>query len=253
MHTLATDLDGTIYIEDKLIDQVKESHNELLNKGIKILYTTNNSSQNPLRIQKKLEQLLEIKIDVDSVITPLKVLSEYLRDNKFKIFTYGSDDLTEYINGISNVTVNINEADLVLIGRKENIDQKNISDIINHAKKGKKIFGMNKDLTFPTYNNKEKRGNGFVLKIIEDAVGIDINTFGKPDIFYFNYIINKFKRIEFMIGDRVDTDIVLGNNLNATTFLVNSSVKNHMKNNIPDYKFTNFSECVSFILKNFYK
>ena len=54
-----------------------------------------------------------------------------------------------------------------------------------------------------------------------------------------------------MIGDRVDTDIVLGNNLNAKTFLVNSSVKNHMKNNIADYKFDKFSECVSFILKNF--
>ena len=52
MQILATDLDGTVYIEDKLIDNVQESHNYLLNKRIKILYTTNNSSQNPIRIQK---------------------------------------------------------------------------------------------------------------------------------------------------------------------------------------------------------
>ena len=112
-------------------------------------------------------------------------------------------------------------------------------------------MGMNKDLTFPTYDNKEKSGNGAVLKIIEEEIGIDIKTFGKPDIYYLNYLINKFKNIDFMIGDRVDTDIVLGNHLKAKTFLVSSSVKNHMKNNIADYEFNNFSECVSFILKNF--
>ncbi len=251
MQILATDLDGTIYIEDKLIDNVQESHNYLLNKKIKIIYTTNNSSQNPIRIQQKLENLLETEIDIDSVVTPLKVLNEYLHNKKFNIFIYGSQELTDYVSAISKVTTNINDADLILIGRKEKNDQKNVSEIIDFVNRGKKIMGMNKDLTFPTYDNKEKIGNGVVIKTIEDEVGINIQTFGKPDNKYFNYLNNKFKRIDFMIGDRVDTDIVLGNNLNAKTFLVNSSVKNHMKNNIADYKFDNFSECVSFILKNF--
>ena len=58
MQILATDLDGTVYIEDKLIDNVQESHNYLLNKRIKILYTTNNSSQNPIRIQKKIGKFI---------------------------------------------------------------------------------------------------------------------------------------------------------------------------------------------------
>ena len=251
MQTLATDLDGTIYIEDKLIDQVQESHNELLKKNIKIIYTTNNSSQNPLRVHNKLEKLLKTEIDIDSVVTPLRVLNDYLLKKNLKIYVYGSDDLTNYINKISKVTTSINDSDLILIGRKEINNEKNISEIIDYVKKGKKIMGMNKDLSFPTYDNKEKRGNGVVIKMIEEAADIDIQTLGKPDITYFKYLNNKFKRIDFMIGDRVDTDVVLGNKLNATTFLVSSSVKNYMKNNIADYKFNNFSECVSFILKNF--
>ena len=251
MQTLATDLDGTIYIEDKLIDQVQESHNELLKKNIKIIYTTNNSSQNPLRVHNKLEKLLKTEIDIDSVVTPLRVLNDYLLKKNLKIYVYGSEDLTSYINKISKVTTSINDSDLILIGRKEINNEKNISEIIDYVKKGKKIMGMNKDLSFPTYDNKEKRGNGAVIKMIEKAADIDIQTLGKPDITYFNYLNNKFKRIDFMIGDRVDTDVVLGNKLNATTFLVSSSVKNYMKNNIADYKFNNFSECVSFILKNF--
>ena len=56
--------------------------------------------------------------------------------------------------------------------------------------------------------------------------------------------------ISFVIGDRVDTDIVLGNNLGAKTFLVNSSIDNFMNIDLADYNFESFSESVTFIIKN---
>ena len=137
MLTLATDLDGTIYIEDKLIDQVQESHNELL-KNIKIIYTTNNSSQNPLRVHNKLEKLLKTEIDIDSVVTPLRVLNDYLLNKNLKIYVYGSDDLTNYINKISKVTTSINDSDLILIGRKEINNEKIFLKLLTMLKKEKK-------------------------------------------------------------------------------------------------------------------
>ena len=44
-----------------------------------------------------------------------------------------------------------------------------------------------------------------------------------------------------MIGDRVYTDIVLGNNLGANTFLVKSSIENFMNVDLADYYFESFS------------
>ncbi len=250
MQNLATDLDGTIYIENKLIENVKESHEKLLKNNFNILYTTNNSSQHPLGIANKLENLLNIKVDIKSIVTPLNVLSDYLSNVNLNLYIYGSDQLIEYVNKISKVTNHIEEADLILVGRKEIINENQISKIIKNVKKGKKIMGMNKDLTFPTYDDKEKKGNGAVLKIIENEIGTNIKSFGKPETLYRNYLINNFKSIDFMIGDRIDTDIILGNSIGAKTFLVNSPVKNHIKCNIADYSFNNFSESVSFILKD---
>jgi ribonucleotide monophosphatase NagD (HAD superfamily) len=52
---IATDLDGTIFKGQTLIDGVKEGLLKIINEGIEIYYTTNNSSQTPSEIKDKLE------------------------------------------------------------------------------------------------------------------------------------------------------------------------------------------------------
>ena len=57
MSIIATDLDGTLFNGQILIDGVKEAIKEITNNGIEIYYTTNNSSQSPSEIKDKLESL----------------------------------------------------------------------------------------------------------------------------------------------------------------------------------------------------
>ena len=73
---LATDLDGTIYKGNKLIDGVKDSYKYLINNDIEIYFITNNSSQTPYEIKDKLETLLQSEIDINKIITPLNVLKK---------------------------------------------------------------------------------------------------------------------------------------------------------------------------------
>ena len=65
MSIIATDLDGTIFKGQTLIDGVKEGLLKIINEGIEIYYTTNNSSQTPSEIKDKLEYLLQLNIDID--------------------------------------------------------------------------------------------------------------------------------------------------------------------------------------------
>ena len=51
-----------------------------------------------------------------------------------------------------------------------------------------------------------------------------------------------------MIGDRVDTDIMFGNKLGATSILVESSIDNFMSEDFADSKFTDFATFVSSIV-----
>jgi len=245
---IATDLDGTIYKGQTLIDGVKEGLLEIINEGIEIYYTTNNSSQTPSEIKNKLKNLLNLNIDISKIITPLVIFENMFSDNKLNVFIYGSENLVKYIKNLNMNVTSLENAELILIGRKEENNYSEINEIINYVSLGKNILSLNKDLTFPTEFG-EKAGNGAVVKIIEDELSINIPTLGKSGNHYSSYFIQNRITVNFVIGDRVDTDIIFGKNLNAKTFLVSSGIKNYLDVNIADVQLNKFSDVVPFLTK----
>lgn len=248
MSIIATDLDGTIYKGQTLIDGVKEGLLEIINEGIEIYYTTNNSSQTPSEIKNKLKNLLNLNIDISKIITPLVIFENMFSDNKLNVFIYGSENLVKYIKNLNMNVTSLENAELILIGRKEENNYSEINEIINNVSLGKNILSLNKDLTFPTEFG-EKAGNGAVVKIIEDELSINIPTLGKSGNHYSSYFIQNRITVNFVIGDRVDTDIIFGKNLNAKTFLVSSGIKNYLDVNIADVQINKFSDVVPFLTK----
>lgn len=246
MSIIATDLDGTIFKGQTLIDGVKEGLLKIINGGIEIYYTTNNSSQTPSEIKDKLEYLLQLNIDISKIITPLVIFQNLYSNNKSNIFIYGSDNLKNYIKNLNINVTSLENAELVLIGRKEENNFSEINEIIKNVSLGKNILSLNKDLTFPTEFG-EKAGNGAVVKIIEDELSINIPTLGKSGDHYSSYFIQNKITVNYVIGDRVDTDIIFGKNLNAKTFLVSSGIKNYLDVNIADVQLNKFSDVVPFL------
>lgn len=246
MSIIATDLDGTIFKGQTLIDGVKEGLLKIINEGIEIYYTTNNSSQTPSEIKDKLEYLLQLNIDISKIITPLVIFQNLYSNNKSNIFIYGSDNLKNYIKNLNINVTSLENAELVLIGRKEENNFSEINEIIKNVSLGKNILSLNKDLTFPTEFG-EKAGNGAVVKIIEDKLSINIPTLGKSGDHYSSYFIQNKITVNYVIGDRVDTDIIFGKNLNAKTFLVSSGIKNYLDVNIADVQLNKFSDVVPFL------
>jgi len=243
---IATDLDGTIFKGQTLIDGVKEGLLKIINEDIEIYYTTNNSSQTPSEIKDKLEYLLQLNIDISKIITPLVIFQNLYSNNKSNIFIYGSDNLKNYIKNLNINVTSLENSELVLIGRKEENNFSEINEIIKKVSLGKNILSLNKDLTFPTEFG-EKPGNGAVVKIIEDELSINIPTLGKSGDHYSSYFIQNKITVNYVIGDRVDTDIIFGKNLNAKTFLVSSGIKNYLDVNIADIQLNKFSDVVPFL------
>ena len=246
MSIIATDLDGTIFKGQTLIDGVKEGLLKIINEGIEIYYTTNNSSQTPSEIKDKLENLLQLDVDISKIITPLVIFQNLYSDDKLNIFIYGSENLKKYIKNLNMNVTSLENAELVLIGRKEENNFSEINEIIKNVSLGKNILSLNKDLTFPTEFG-EKAGNGAVVKIIEDELSINIPTLGKSGDNYSSYFIQNKITVNYVIGDRVDTDIIFGKNLNAKTFLVSSGIKNYLDVNIADIQLKKFSDVVPFL------
>ena len=162
------------------------------------------------------------------------------------IYVYGSSNLKQFVESINLSLTNIDQAELILIGRKSELDLTEIELIKRSIKNGKQVLCLNKDLSFPS-ENEELPGNGAVVKMIEDDLEITIPSLGKPGLHYINYCNDLNYNFDYVIGDRVDTDIFFGNQINAISILVETGVKNFESTDSADIKLKSFSEVVSFI------
>lgn len=248
MKKIALDLDGTIYSGRKLISGSKQAITLLLENNYDLYFTTNNSSQTVDEISKKLELVLGINIDRSNVITPLIMLKSYLFKNNQNIFVYGSDSLKKYVLNLNYKLFKLQDSKNIIIGRKDEIDESLVENMIIEIKKGAHPIALNKDLTFPSGDN-ELPGNGAVVKILEDELGISIQSLGKPDDIYSNYFLENQIGIDYVIGDRIDTDILFGKKINAISILVKTGINNFMPETLANRVEGNLLEAVSSILK----
>ena len=248
MKKIALDLDGTIYSGKKLISGSKKAIDLLLENEFEIYFTTNNSSQTIDEISFKLEALLNINVNKNSIITPLVMLSSYLMKNNQNIFIYGSESLKKYVSNLNYKLTKLQESKNIVIGRKDVIDKNLINEMINKIRQGSIPIALNKDLTFPS-EGKELPGNGAVVKILEDDLGVSIKSLGKPDDVYSNYFLEKNIDIDYVIGDRVDTDVLFGNKINAISILVKSGINNFLPETLANRVEDNLLEAVTSIVE----
>ena len=246
MRTLAADLDGTIYKGNTLLPKVKETYHVLKQLDINTIFITNNSSQTPEEIKTKLDKLLQDKISLKNIITPLMIIKNVSELTTLKVHVYGSSGVKNYLEQFNEKIVSIQEAETVLIGRKDNIYTEEINIIANSINNGTKAFCLNKDLTFPTEEG-EKPGNGAVVKMLEELTNSQIESLGKPDKLFIDYLNKNGFIIDWIIGDRVDTDILLAKKLNVKSILVKTGVTNFMEIDNANYIIKEFDEILNII------
>ena len=250
MKIIATDLDGTIYLQSKIIPGVKDSIHEAKKNNFRIIFITNNSSETPYQIKNKLENMLSNEIHLNDIVSPLVILKDYLKNFDKKIYVHGSYNLQKYVKTITTELFPIHKSEIILIGRTDTFSLHDVERIADAFNRGVDVIAMNKDLTFPINDHEFKDGNGAIVREIENLVGSSISSFGKPDSFYSEYLLKQFPQIFAVIGDRVDTDILLAKDIDAKSYLVNSSIKNYLDEDIADFKFDTFSQSVSSIIEN---
>ncbi len=250
MKIIATDLDGTIYLQSKIIPGVKDSIHEAKKNNFRIIFITNNSSETPYQIKNKLENMLSNEIHLNDIVSPLVILKDYLKNFDKKIYVHGSYNLQKYVKTITTELFPIDKSEIILIGRTDSFSRHDVKIIADAFNRGVDVIAMNKDLTFPINDHEFKDGNGAIVREIENLVGSSISSFGKPDSFYSEYLLKQFPQIFAVIGDRVDTDILLAKDIDAKSYLVNSSIKNYLDEDIADFKFDTFSQSISSIIKN---
>lgn len=213
------DMDGTIYLEDKLVDGALDMFTYFNDNDIKYCFLTNNSSKTANSYIDKLHSLGMNFVTKNQIITSGDITIKYIKDN-FKnptIYLVGTDDLKyDFIkNGINVVSEYGKEIDSVVVGFDTTFTYEKASIATRYIRKGVPFISTHLDLVCPIKNNEFIPDCGAITKMIEVSSGIEPKFIGKPckeTVDYLISVINLNKDKIAVVGDRLYTDVATGVN-----------------------------------------
>jgi len=230
INSVAFDLDGTIYLGNKLINGASEVINYLTKKGYIIFYFTNNSSKNKLQLAEKLEKF-GLSVTPDKVYCSLDATPIFLNIKNYKtVFCCGSQELTNALRENSFFVFHENNPeisyDAVVIGMNIKFSYEIIANasLVLQNNPQCKIIACNLDASYPVENGYRMPGCGPIVKAIEVASGRKVDYIvGKPDTFMINLIIQEHRLSKdaiCIVGDSEESDIAMAEKANIKSFLL---------------------------------
>ncbi|WP_100332355.1 HAD-IIA family hydrolase [Bacillus xiapuensis] len=245
------DLDGTIYVGNQLLPGVKETIGLLRQHQKSILFITNAPTQTREGCQKLLTSL-GVAAQLEEVLTASFLSAAYFLENcaDARIFIVGERALLqEFSNYSLHVTANPLEATHVLVGLDRDFSYQKLNRAMRAVRNGAKLIVTNPDPSCPV--SEGYIADTFAIaKAIEVAAGHPIDlVIGKPSSYYARKVskqLNIANERCLIIGDRLETDILMGkaNQFRTCLVLTGASSKadiNKIKIK-PDYVIENLTE-----------
>lgn len=232
------DMDGTIYLGDKILPGAMEFVKTARDMGKKVVFFTNNASKNPLNYVDKLNKMGFGAVRED-VVTAGDVTIEYLKRhrNGESVYLVGTPALEEFFKQ-AGIELSTN-ADIVVSSFDTTLTYEKLVIACDLIRNGADFY-----CTHPDYNCPTETGfipdSGAIAALITASTGILPKYFGKPHKETADMISELFG-IPFhetaIVGDRLYTDIALGRNNGLMSILVLSGetkMEDVNEDNAPD-------------------
>jgi len=223
------DLDGTVYREDRLLPGVDKGIDRLRSAGLELLFLTNSAVDSPEAIREKLSGF-GIRVDADQILTSGEITADYLEESHpdSTPLVIGEETIRDAFEkrGIAP-TDDPAEADILVVSLDRNI---------NYGKLTKALRSLNEETLFLSTNPDRIRpgrdgplpSTGAITGAVEGMTQRSPDcTLGKPSETATDVALRRLGTSAeecFIIGDRLDTDIAMGNAAGLTTVLIMSGV-----------------------------
>jgi NagD protein len=224
--SFVVDMDGVIYHGSRLIPGALDFVERLRAGGHKFLFLTNNSQWTPRDLKHKLDQM-GIVVDETAFHTSALATADFLHQQKpaGTAYVIGGAGLTHALYSVG-YTLTENNPDYVVVGDTRGYDYEKIERAIRLIVKGARFVATNLDLTGPSEHGIQP-ACGALVAPIELATGRKPYFVGKPNALMMRTALRKLgahSGESFMVGDRMDTDVLAGTEAGMKTILVLSGV-----------------------------
>ncbi len=223
--TFVFDLDGVVYRGEQPLPGVADTIQTLRHLGHQVYFFTNNSSKSRPFYRDKLQRM-GIETDLDHMMTSGYAAALYLAERGAQgasVYAIGEFGLKGELEAIGMRLVDSDDVDYVVVGIDHKFNYDMLVTAQNAIFRGAKFIAANPDTSFPLEHGRVIAGNGALVAAIKTASGVEPVMIGKPETAAMHEILrlaHATPEDTVVIGDRLDTDILAGNRIGATTVLV---------------------------------
>jgi 4-nitrophenyl phosphatase len=207
------DMDGTIYLGDKLLPGAQDFLRNLDEKRVPYYFLTNNSSRSRSDYAKKLNQL-GLQVSDEVIFSSGEATAIYLKRQKAtaRFFLVGTPSLErEFLDHGLNLVQD--DPDYIVLGFDTTLTYQKLWKLCDFAREGIPYIATHPDINCPTETGLMP-DIGAVIAFVETSTGRQPDVIvGKPHPPIVEAIVEKTGcRPDqlTMVGDRLSTDIALG-------------------------------------------
>ena len=217
------DMDGTIYLGDKLLPRAAAFLQYLRSSGRRFIFMTNNSSKDKASYVDKLRKL-GINAQADEILTSGEATCIYLKSiDVKKVYLMGTPELEAEFKRWGFELTDV-DPEYVVLGFDKTLTYQKLVTSCDFLRKGVPFIATHPDINCPMENTYIP-DTGAMIKLIEASTGVSPKVIGKPNKEIiesaFKKFGNKFMKNEFaMVGDRLYTDVATGKNAGICSILV---------------------------------
>jgi len=231
---VALDLDGVVWRGDTPLPGVPEVLLEVVSRGLDLRYVTNNSTAHREEVAKRLAAL-GAPAQTEWVLTSGFVAARWLREKLppgAPIMVVGEQGLLRELSEAGFTVchalawVEERKAAAVVVGMDRSFNYAALSAAQAQIKSGALFVATNPDPTFPTPEGL-KPGAGSLMAAVAAAAEQEPEIMGKPGLALahtLEVLTGVSPGETLFVGDRLETDIVMGRRAGMITVLVLTGV-----------------------------
>jgi NagD protein len=220
------DMDGVIVRGSELIPGADQFLDRLRARDIKFLILTNNPMYTPTDLLHRLQRI-GLSLTTEHLYTSALATAHFLSQQKphGTAFVIGESGLTQALHEAGYVLTD-RAPDYVVVGETTSLSYERLTQAVRLVTDGARLIATNPDPSGPGEGGLVP-ACGAIAAFIEAATGVPPYFIGKPNALMMRTalrFLNEHSENAIMVGDRMDTDIRVGNEAGLETVLVLTGV-----------------------------
>ncbi len=223
------DLDGTLYLGDRLLPGARELVERLRSLGRRVVFLSNNPTRTREQYGEKLTRL-GIPAEAADVVTSAQVMAIYLGRTApgSTLYVVGEPPLVEELRSAGfSLSEGPDEIDIVVCGFDRTFTYEKLNVALQAIRRGARFVATNPDRTCPVEGG-EIPDCAAMIGAIEGATGKRVEVIvGKPSPIIVEVALESIGLDAsdcLVVGDRLETDVRTGANSGMDSALVLTGV-----------------------------